>query len=302
MASLPQSDEILLCTKDTPLDVIEIFWRRALFAESKKVYCLVNVDLLNYEVSDKAEVSLDRHMQSANEKGIPYQLVVFCGSENEFKSRMVAAIDSYRRLRLQMKDESHVKSYLSKQLCTETAITSKHALCVDIEKSSVRVVKSVRAGLGKTLFVKNMKAALDNKRKEEKLNCDDHCLVTISIYGKCLLLDDVAEILLDQTQIHMPEYGRIFHIDIAHEVEEGLDLFLFQLIVLGCVTHRSGHVWRKSAMDYFIVESMPLLDKAVKTDMNQLKCLSQCMNIFPDIMCRSPVECLRILSNQELPG
>ena len=43
------------------------------------------------------------------------------------------------------------------------------------------------------------------------------------------------------------------------QVQEGVDAFLFQLLVLGCLGHSSGYVWRKSEMDYYIIESMPLL-------------------------------------------
>ncbi|CAG2252465.1 RNF213 [Mytilus edulis] len=43
---------VLLCTHTT-LDMLETFWRRALFADNSKIYCLVNADLLDYDVSDK---------------------------------------------------------------------------------------------------------------------------------------------------------------------------------------------------------------------------------------------------------
>ena len=48
---------------------LEIFWRRALFADGSKIYCLVNADLLDYEVSDKGEKSLERHMKNAQCRG-----------------------------------------------------------------------------------------------------------------------------------------------------------------------------------------------------------------------------------------
>ena len=49
---------------------IEIFWRRALFADNNRVHCLVNADLLDYEVSDKGERTLERLMKNAESKGI----------------------------------------------------------------------------------------------------------------------------------------------------------------------------------------------------------------------------------------
>ena len=53
---------------------IEIFWRRALFADGCKVHCLVNADLLDYEISDKGEKSLERHMNNAQFQGMPSKI------------------------------------------------------------------------------------------------------------------------------------------------------------------------------------------------------------------------------------
>ena len=41
-----------------------------MFADNNKVHCLVNADLLDYDVSDKGEKSLERHMKNAEAKGI----------------------------------------------------------------------------------------------------------------------------------------------------------------------------------------------------------------------------------------
>jgi hypothetical protein len=41
-----------------------------LFADNNKVHCLVNADLLDYDVSDKGEKSLERHMKYADSQGM----------------------------------------------------------------------------------------------------------------------------------------------------------------------------------------------------------------------------------------
>jgi len=41
-----------------------------LFADNNRVHCLVNADLLDYEVSDKGERTLERLMKNAESKGI----------------------------------------------------------------------------------------------------------------------------------------------------------------------------------------------------------------------------------------
>ncbi|KAH3728220.1 hypothetical protein DPMN_054171 [Dreissena polymorpha] len=52
---LPLSDEVLVCHTDTTIDEIEIFWRRAVFADGRKIHCLVNADILNYDVGEATE-------------------------------------------------------------------------------------------------------------------------------------------------------------------------------------------------------------------------------------------------------
>ena len=46
-----------------------------MFADNNKVHCLVNADLLDYDVSDKGEKSLERHMKNAEAKGTVLALV-----------------------------------------------------------------------------------------------------------------------------------------------------------------------------------------------------------------------------------
>ena len=43
-----------------------------MFADNNRVHCLVNADLLDYEVSDKGERTLERLMKNAESKGIKF--------------------------------------------------------------------------------------------------------------------------------------------------------------------------------------------------------------------------------------
>ena len=43
-----------------------------MFDTTDRLYCLVSGDLLDYEVSDRAERRLDYHMQKAQERGELY--------------------------------------------------------------------------------------------------------------------------------------------------------------------------------------------------------------------------------------
>ncbi|XP_071137099.1 E3 ubiquitin-protein ligase rnf213-alpha-like [Mytilus edulis] len=297
---LPQSDEVLLCTPQTTLDMLEIFWRRSLFADDSKVYCLVNADLLDYEVSDKGEKSLERHMKQADSKGRNYRLVVICSSENEDRSRIVAALDKYRRPQLPT-DGATIRKYLLTKLKIDRSSTGiRPASAVDFERCGVRVVKSWRAGVGKSLYKKRMVTDLykliTNITRRKASN------VTIPLHEKTINVDDIMDILLEETLAPRCHEPRIFHIDISHVVQEGVDAFLFQLLVLGCLGHSTGNVWRRSELDYYIIESMPLLARDMDVQGGKLRCLHHCLDILPHVTCRSPQESFEILSNIRRPA
>ncbi|XP_063404431.1 E3 ubiquitin-protein ligase rnf213-alpha-like [Mytilus trossulus] len=293
---LPQSDEVLLCTPQTTLDMIEIFWRRSLFANNSKVHCLVNADLLDYDVSDRGERTLERLMKNAESKGMKYRLVVICSSENEYKSRVVAALDKYHRPQLPI-DVPNVRKYLLTKLKVERSTTGvRPASAVDFERCSVRVVKSWRAGVGKTLYKKRMVADLYKLVPNIPRRMSSN--VTIPLHEKAINTNDIMDIFLQETLPPRCHEPRIFHIDISHEVQEGVDAFLFQLLILGCLGHSSGHVWRRLDVDYYIIESMPLLARSTDA---KLKCLHHCLDILPHVMCRSPQESLEILTDVRRP-
>ncbi|CAG2236708.1 RNF213 [Mytilus edulis] len=300
---LPLSDEVLLCTPSTTLDMLEIFWRRSLFGDSHcgKIYCLVNADLLDYEVSDKGEKLLEKHMKTAQNREIQFKLVVVCSRENEYKSRMVAALDKYRRPQMSFGGEKHVKTYLAKRFIVDKSISGvETASSVDFNGSSVRVVKSWRAGVGKSLFKRNMVTALKEKQQNRGVDEEKPVVVSIPLYDRTIVVDEVLEVLLEHTNIPHVKEPRIFHFDISHEVQEGVDAFLFQLLVLGCLSHTSGNVWQRSDMDYYIIESMPLLARESDTQVGKLKCMHHCLDILPDVLCRSPKESLDIFA-ENLP-
>jgi hypothetical protein len=41
---------------------VDIFWRRALFDGQKKIHCLVNADMLGYDVSEDAQKNLEEYL------------------------------------------------------------------------------------------------------------------------------------------------------------------------------------------------------------------------------------------------
>ena len=63
-----------------------------------------------------------------------YRLVVICGSDNEYRSRIVAALDKYRRPALPVNVPNISQYLVEKFRVTETAHGPIPAACVDFEK------------------------------------------------------------------------------------------------------------------------------------------------------------------------
>ncbi len=52
---LPTNEEVLMCTKNTTEEQILLFWKKALEdPEKMRIFCLVNAELLLYQVWDKS--------------------------------------------------------------------------------------------------------------------------------------------------------------------------------------------------------------------------------------------------------
>ena len=51
------------------------------------------------------------------------------------------------------------------------------------------------------------------------------------------------------------------HIDIAHEVETGIDELLFNLVILRSIVDSEGIVWQSQPTQYYIIECMPCTTK-----------------------------------------
>ena len=66
---------------------------------------------------------------------IQFKLVVVCSSENEYKSRMVAALDKYHRPQFTLGGENHVKTFLSKRFTVDNLVNGiEPASYVDFDR------------------------------------------------------------------------------------------------------------------------------------------------------------------------
>jgi len=305
---LPGSDEVIMCNTSTTSEEIELLWRRAegdaRTEHCGKLYVLVHAELLDYEVSRRVEQSLEKHSHAAEDISL---VVVCCGGEHEDRSHIINALERYR-VRVPAVDITEVQTYLKKHLTVDSTPkqygNSRTASMLDPERCCVRVIKSHRAGVGKTLKVQRLRDEID----KWKLPLGDHdgtLCTSIRLHCKVVRQTEVLKTLLDHTLRPQQAVPRIFHIDIAQEVQEGVDYLLFNLLVLGSITDQEGYVWCRSPLDLYVIETMPLMQRDTKQasdkvgHLKELQYVHHIFHLLPTITCWSPKDVLEILTNQQ---
>ncbi|KAK2555497.1 E3 ubiquitin-protein ligase rnf213-alpha [Acropora cervicornis] len=270
--SLPSSEEVVICTSDTTAEEIELLWRRSLGNHDGGLFCLVNVDLLDYSVSQKAADTLSFLLQESwYNRNEDLCLVIFCSSENEDRAHMAAALDQYRLGTMpHTASPKEIRQYLKAQFkaCPQKQgrfrdqnLPWTSAGTVDKEKVSVRVFSSERAGSGKTLAVhrlhQNVRQLTNNDvviRYLDDTDTDVQLCIAIPIYGPEVKQSSVVESFLPHMVAPDLPLSRIFHLDVHPSVTSGLDTLLFNLLVLGVLRSSSGQVWRRRASDLYVIE------------------------------------------------
>ncbi len=155
----------------------------------------------------------------------------------------------------------------------------------DFKKSSVRVLMSHRPGNGKSMYVKTL-------RQRIKINHNYKCIrIKTSSLDSDKELNKLLELRNTSNTSNLPT---LFHIDIAFEVFNNVDLFLFNLLILGGLKHSNGLVWRREAKDLYMIEIMPpFLNTSPPIAFHSL------VNYLPKISFRHPRAYLYDLQNLE---
>ncbi|XP_064634464.1 E3 ubiquitin-protein ligase rnf213-alpha-like [Lineus longissimus] len=282
---LPSDDEVLLCTAQTTAEEVELLWQRAVKDQQMKIFCLVNADLLDYDVSDQVEKSLDNYIKGRTD----FRLVIICSTEREDTSRIVTALDRDRRPLIPYSSVK-VMAYLHQQFQKDLkSCRGNSAAGVEFEKLSVRLVKSSRAGVGKSLLIKKRSEALGGQA------------ITVRLHERHMTDSDLVEKLLGKrgnTKKRMKP--TLFHIDIGHDVVEGVDHVLFNMLILRCVKDASGRCWRRHPSDLYMIENLPLLRQEMQrtTGNEKVQYVHQMLNILPSVTCHPPKKTLSILRNE----
>ncbi|KAI8484074.1 hypothetical protein Bbelb_381920, partial [Branchiostoma belcheri] len=115
---LPSYREVLLCTPETTAEEIVLLWKRATTDETGRIFCLVNIDQLDHDVSVKAEEERAKLMQ----RHTRCHLVLTCASEKQHQSYIATALEQYRVQQVMCCPLSDIQSYLSMQLVENRTI------------------------------------------------------------------------------------------------------------------------------------------------------------------------------------
>jgi hypothetical protein len=89
----------------------------------------------------------------------------------------------------------------------------------------------------------------------------------------------------------------VYHIDIAFEVFKNVDLFLFNLLIMGFLKHSNGNVWKKSNEDFFFIEMMPPYIHSEQHNLGSSVSFHSVLNFLPKIEFRTPKQYLYDLIN-----
>ncbi|XP_034155120.2 E3 ubiquitin-protein ligase rnf213-alpha isoform X2 [Pangasianodon hypophthalmus] len=300
---LPTYDEILVCTSETTAEEVELIIRRAVQPGSthEKIYCLLNADKLNHDVSRKFESIFYKKTQEAHVQGgtnkSDYQLIIFCDSKAHH-SYVATAFDMFKRTVSESPNlNDEIKQYLQHKHQTSSEVETGFSKLNQLDQFQLKtkLIFSEHAGMGKSLYVKNLV-----KVSEQNLKSAGFTYKTIRISQSQLRTEDIASQLRQYEDKPMDKVPRIFHFDIPPVVTKGLYTFLLQLFVLRCFQSPDGIIWRYNDSHIYLVEYTKRKHRECDRDSSEIS--SQVEDAFlemlPTVKCLSPEETLRHLEQK----
>ncbi|XP_062507501.1 E3 ubiquitin-protein ligase rnf213-alpha-like isoform X2 [Corticium candelabrum] len=306
--ALPTAHEVLLCSSSTSIEEVCLLWRRAI-ADPTRLFCLAMADKLSYEVSQKSWEKINEFMHSYDiSKPVDFKFAVVCSAEKDDKSYLVNALETYRRHTLPSPSARHLQKYFKAIFIQKS---KEVAASLDTENSSVRVVRSSRAGVGKTSFVKAMADRLGTLSTNRCINLSPVTSgeekvtlhVMIPLHEKDIDVDDVVKKLRPFCLSPDRKIARIIHIDVSPLVCGGVDSLVFNLLILGQLSDTKGNVWRKQETDMYVIEitrsQQPLpgyltpSGSVIQVDARLQNTAFSLIDCLPTTLCTGPVEVLQ---------
>ena len=292
----PSHHEVLICSEETTLEELDIFWRRALDSpSSSEIFCLAFIENLKYDIASQGVSSLKKYLQSKYKRNM-FLLFLLCSTECEQSSYMATALAQYRRIHTQLTDTQRLNEFVFQLINRINRSTNESPFLplepssvIDPNKSCVRIISSEFAGSGKSLTVSRLEEQL---KRIADLPLSANMCTTVNLYESQGCEHMAATKLID-SPVYDSLYGRIYHIDITATSYEELIPFLFKLLITGVICDKYGRIWRCSKINYFAIEI---------TLSSQSPELLNFLALFPDWQCLAPNITLEYLkTREELP-
>ncbi|XP_020912940.1 E3 ubiquitin-protein ligase rnf213-alpha isoform X2 [Exaiptasia diaphana] len=307
--SLPTPNEVLLCTSETTVEEVELFWWRAFQDPYKQIFCLVNPDVLDYNVS-QTSVAVFNTLKQKFGCIKELRVVIICSTENEDRSHIIAALDEYRLgATLSCAPGDILKSYLEDKLTTTRSRDGYYknkkiewipAACLDEKRLSVRVISSERAGVGKSLVVTRLCEKLmrlpNNERMSKIRKRTEQLNVTVPLHGSVADTRQILDALWQHPLDANLPLSRIIHLDVSPSINKGLGMVLFNLVVLGVLQDTTGRLWRRKSSDLYIIERTKDIDVKVASDANK----SSFVSLLPTTDCITPIQTVQLLNTPNI--
>ena len=292
----PSHHEVLICSKHTSLEEIDIFWRRALNSPSSTdIFCLAFIENLKYDIAVQSVTYLKKYLQLKEKKGRKFLLVIMCSSESEQSSYMATAMAQYKRIHPLIFDTEKLKDCVFQRISQIKSsangapyFPNMPSSVIDPDRSCVRIICSDLAGSGKSLTVLRLEEKL-KKIVNDPLSAN--MCTTVNVFEGHGCEHRAATKLID-SPISASQYGRIYHIDITATTYQELIPFLFKLLITGVICDKYGRIWRCSTVNYFVIE-ITLLSQSPE--------LLNFLALFPDWQCLTPNITLEYLKTHDEP-
>ncbi|ELT95387.1 hypothetical protein CAPTEDRAFT_208661 [Capitella teleta] len=283
---LPGPDEVLMCSETTSAEEVELMWLRAIGDvrddRQGKIYCLANAHLLKYTACQKLEHCLLQFQSCPHD----YSMVVICSETDQDQSHTINILQAFRRPFPFMHSVDDINDYLKTKFCQHAV--AKGAWLADKERSSVRIIKSLQAGVGKSMRVLRMYETAKQEFGQVEM-------VTVSLHERRINIDNIVDILLKTMKMPTDPEAQIVHVDLSHAVQRDVDHVLFNMLVLGSLCHSSGRLWSKRPQDLYLVECLPLQRRNQNNTRSNVQYLHAVLGLLPALICWSPEDSLRIL-------
>ncbi|XP_076810018.1 E3 ubiquitin-protein ligase rnf213-alpha-like isoform X2 [Clavelina lepadiformis] len=269
---LPTTSEVLLCSKTTTKEEAELLLRRAMQTGTKtdtKIYCLAFADNLTFDVANATE-NMMRQLEKEPNLNPNYKLVIICSAPQQY----IASLLYENRVEYNAHiSQEMTQTYLNNHLSIDqTEIAEYGTRFHNAVKTSVQVVSSERAGLGKSLHISRCRSYLPQSFHKR----------TIRLLEKQLDENDVMQCLLPEKEDISNGAPHFIHFDVTPSVQQGVNTFMFNLLILGAFKNNLGTLWRRHPNHFYFIEF---------TNSESIKGVSleqQLLGLLPAIHCISP--------------